>query len=213
MFQGGGRVAAAVAKAGAKAEAIDTARGPEHDIARPRAFKALARCTADCEFAAVMLAPPCTTFSRGRVGGGTSFPGPLRSTEHPWSLPAWNDSDTAKVEAATLVMQVVLHVLKRLMALDIPFVMESPQCSITWWLPELQQLMQRPGCKLISAHFCQWCTTKFFTFAVRNPEGLEGRFCARDCLCSRIGRLHLRLTGTNDQGVYWSQMPNPTHPF
>ncbi len=83
LFAGCGRVAAAAVKAGAKAEAIDIVHGPEHDVTRPCVFKALAQHIADRELAAVMLAPPCTTFSharRARVGGArTSWKTPRLS--------------------------------------------------------------------------------------------------------------------------------------
>ena len=110
-----------------------------------------------CVFCAVMLAIPCTTFSRARRAPPDSqFPSAIRSNEFPWGVPALSGKDADLLRSANLIMRYTLSLIRVMIQHRIPFIIENPQASMLWMLPELKRLIARQDVCIIDAHFCQW---------------------------------------------------------
>ena len=145
------------------------------------------------------LAPP----SRARRCPTAGRPGPLRSSELPWGLPGLTDKDQARLDNGNAIMRATLNFLRCCVRCKVPFILENPQSSILWWLPEVLELAAVPQAQFVVTHFCQWGTpwkkaTKFLCFRCPTAEANLNRLChARGCICSRTQQPHVVLSGAN----------------
>jgi hypothetical protein len=146
------------------------------------------------------------------------MPGPLRSSESPWGLDGLLEKDLSRVRTANVIMKNTITVVRAPIKARVPFIVENPQSSIMWWLPEIKAMLQHKDVVTVDTHFCQWGTrwkkaTKFMCFFLGDAAHVLGRRChARGCICSRTGRPHVLLTGSSSSGAFWSQIAQPYPP-
>ena len=219
LFSGCGRVANAARAREYLATEVDILLGDHCDMSLRKVTRALCRLIELKRFSCAMLAPPCTSFSRARRGKpGGKMPGPLRTSESPWGLDNLLEKDVIRLHMANLIMKNTITVIRALLKARVPFIVENPQSSIMWWLPEVQTMLEHSDVVTIDTHFCQWGTrwkkaTKFMCFLLGASANVLGKRCyARGCVCSRTGRPHVLLTGTSKSGAFWSQIAQPYPP-
>ena len=99
---------------------------------------------------------------------------------------------------------------------DVPFILENPQTSFLWDLPELQALVNRSDCYVRVLDFCQFGTkwkkpTRFLFGGIpwSDSEPLQRRCEARGGRCSRTGQKHLILEGPGPDGRPWTRTAQP----
>ena len=217
LFSGAGRVAKALRRAGQPAEELDILLSAEHDVTRKSVLDGLLRRVRLRLVRAALIAAPCTTFSRARRCPTAGRPGPLRSSELPWGLPrsAMSEKDQARLDNGNAIMRATLTFLQCCVRCKVPFILENPQSSIMWWLPEIIELAAVPQAQFVVTHFCQWGTpwkkaTKFLCYRCPTAEANLNRLChARGCICSRTQQPHVVLSGANKGGILWTRLAQP----
>ena len=98
---------------------------------------------------AVLVAVPCGTFSRAREKPiplslrrqGAPNPKPLRSTEHPYSLPNLAGPNAGRVSSANAIAKLGADVLRWGREHNIMTMIENPTRSILWELPDMINAM------------------------------------------------------------------------
>ena len=105
-------------------------------------------------------------------------------------------------------MKACLRICSELCRKCIPFILEHPRTSNIWLLPEVVKLMATPGFAIVDLDQCQFGTkwrkaTRLLLYRIDpfNVERLRKR-CHRDRCgnCSKTGKPHLQLRGTNEKG-------------
>ena len=91
----------------------------------PAARDRLLALVADGAFLAVVVSPPCETWSIARfLPGG---PRPLRSAEAPWGLPQLSAEEYAQLFVATALLRVALRAILAAHAAGVAFLLEHPR--------------------------------------------------------------------------------------
>ena len=123
-------------KGGGDADEIDIVHGADHDITQRKVLHRILRNIRKHNYSSAMLAIPCTTFSRARRSPKPGMPGPLRSSEEPWGLTTLTGRDQEKLDLGNAITRCTLRIVVALERYKIPYIVENPQTSILWWLPE-----------------------------------------------------------------------------
>ena len=107
-------------------EEVDVLHGSEHDLLNEDVWRKLRGRIKAGEFDAIVISPPCSTYSRSRLNkrGG---PPPLRSRKYPWGFPWLAGKRRDKIENANALIRITLEVLSIAGDLHIPFVLEFPE--------------------------------------------------------------------------------------
>ena len=160
---------------------------------------------------AVMLAPPCSSFSPAR--DRTSV---IRTRSSPWGLPGLSEKDQQKVEQGNSCIKAALEIIGDLNKYTIPWILENPHCSKMWFLPPLQKLVNDASVHVRVCDFCQFGTKwrKRTRFLIGNCDETDSLRLQRTCQaknghCSRSGKKHFHLTGSNNKGTPWTLIAQP----
>ncbi len=173
----------------------------------PNVFSSLLRRIRSRVFSAVMLAPPCTTFSRARHPA-------LRTSAEPWGVSACLDSP--QLQLANRLTRRTLTLIRLLIRPHISFGVENPLASIFWCLPEVRHHMSQSYSTVLNTDFCQWGTSwkkptrvwfGFFDPSLVKPGCI--RCHPRGCVCSRTDRHHTVLSGRTNEGILWTKVAEP----
>ena len=154
------------------------------------------------EVLAVMMAPPCTSFSI--VQNSTC---PIRSKRYPRGLPRLPADRKAKVEDEHLFLGFVIRVLRVCVRERVPFCIEHPQSSYMWHDRVLCQALKSANAKYCDIHQCQFgsvhrkATRPAFGCCDEldlGPLGcpLQSRCRGKHGLCSATGRKHVVVEGS-----------------
>ena len=158
------------------------------------------------------LGTPCASFSRAR--DNPPGPPPLRSNQFPLGLAGLSKKDTFKVKVGNILMRFSVRVMNLRILLGVPMSLENHRTSRLWICPGALQLLRRPQVSVHVTDFCQfgmpWRKSTQFAGALVNLEPLSHHRCRGSRgTCSRTGERHVVLAGTNDQGVFWTQVAEP----
>ena len=107
-------------------EAYDVLRDPAHDLlVDPLRTKILDRLKQG-EFDAVIMSPPCGTWSRAPWANANG-PRPLRSSQHPWGYPWLEGDKLKKINDSNQMVELRLQAITICLQQAIPFVLEHPE--------------------------------------------------------------------------------------
>ena len=108
-----------------------------------------------CNSSHVIIIARCSSFSVAR--DRTSV---IRSARFPWGLPRrfLSDTDQEKVRMGNACARAALNIIYAPDSRGLPWCLENPHSSKTWYIPELQQLMASPHVQVVVIDFCQYKT-------------------------------------------------------
>eukprot|EP00434_Breviolum_minutum_P035272 symbB.v1.2.031217.t1/scaffold3599.1/size55909/2 len=139
-------------------EEWDICRGPHQDLLEEKTQKDLLARIARGEFIAVILSPPCASWSRAPWANRWG-PRPLRTVLHPWGMPWLEGAKLEKVAKSNGMIRFCIQVIRLVAPLPTTsFLLEHPEDlgsvssrpSVTvrpasiWQLPELRALAVGP---------------------------------------------------------------------
>ena len=137
--------------------------GLDHDLANDEIVDSIIHKIHNKEFSAILLTPPCNTFSRATYSNKPGPP-PLRSKEHPHGLPGLTDQQLRKVRIADKLITNTIRLAKSSSASGLPYIIEHPEdlgatpkgtpASI-WSLPEIVQLATDTAAHTAAIYQCQ----------------------------------------------------------
>ena len=185
-------------------------RGEEFNLTSPAVIKQVLSEIRSGRVLAVMMAPPCSSFSIARHRTKV-----IRSRQRPWGIP--KDMLTAdewqKVQQGNACFRTACRVARLCDRLRIPYFIENPASSKCWYLPPLQRLRQSTHSHVITLDFGQfgakWLKPTTFLCGQCDLQDLHRlqRHCHRSGrICSRTGEPHFQLTGSNSQGIPWTRV-------
>ena len=212
LFAGKGGVSHQCRRLGYKAKEWEIERGIEFDLTSRAVRKAIIKDAKRGLILAVMLAPPCTSFSVARDRTKV-----IRSRAYPWGLPAdqLTSAEFEKVQEGNRCFEAAFELIHVFNKLRIPWILENPASSKCWYLDPIQQLLSHPSCNLITLDFCQFGTpwkkpTSLLCFNV-DPQDLlrlQRRCQGSSGICCKTQRPHWQLSGTY-KGQNWTKIAQP----
>ena len=155
-----------------KVVSMDLELSTEHDLCCDLIFRNLMAEIRGGIYAAVMAAPPCSTFTGARrqsPGDGHNCPGPLRTAygSGRYGLSTLLPPDRERVRIGTLLAVRTAMILKECRRLRIPFVYETPReisddAPNMLYLDEFEELMKDEQIVMITVDQCRFgaATTK-----------------------------------------------------
>ena len=178
---------------------LDLRNGDDQDVCGMRNLLLVKRLMRSNLVEAVMLAPPCSSFSLARNAR------PVRDNAHPRGLPGLNSEDAIKVAVGNRCLDAAVKIFKWSTLFGIPACVENPLGSHFWRVPEGAKLLDLGH--VLKVHQCSFGAhyrkaTKLF-FNMANPE-LSWNLCheksfrchGRHGFCSfRPGHKHEVLQG------------------
>ncbi len=215
LFSGEGGVAKACVQLGFKAKMWDLIHGADHDLTCPQVKKRLKSEIRQKRALAVMMAPVCTSFSIARDRTKV-----IRTRRNPWGIRNrfLTIEEQQKVKTGNDVFLTCFEIIEECLRCGIPFILENPYTSKAWYLPPMQYYLQHPQIHYVRSDFCQWGTrwkkpTGFLVGNLdRNDTARLAQAVCTNCprgLCSRTGKPHFLLSGSNSQGVPWTRVAQP----
>lgn len=207
LFSGNGGVSAACERLGFCAKEWDIRHGHQCDLTSRNILSVLKRDIKAGKILAVMLAPPCDSFSvaRDRIKV-------IRSAASPWGLPfhLLTSHERSAIKRGNACFKSCRAIINLLDSYEIPWILENPFTSKCWYLPFVQNLVTCSHTHLVIADFCQYSRpwrkrTKFLCGNICSDDlhRLNHR-CSGVRTCDRTGRPHFRLTGKGPGGKHWT---------
>lgn len=212
LFSGNGSVSAACERLGFCAKEWDIRHGHQCDLTSRKILSVLKRDIKTGKILAVMLAPPCDSFSvaRGRIKV-------IRSAECPWGLPVHllTNQERSAIKWGNARFKSCRAVISLLDSYEIPWILENPATSKCWYVPFVQNWVTCSHTHLVIADFCQYNRPwrKRTTFLCGNICSDDLRRLNHRCsgvrTCDRTGRPHFRLTKKGPGGKHWTAIAIP----
>ena len=176
---------------GWKCDDYDIVNGPEQDLSRDDTWTQLLVRVKCKQYAAVIMGPPCSTFSRAREKPGG--PRPLRSADAPYGLPreGLTEPEKKELKLGNFYMIMAAAVFRAAMAVSVPAVFENPEPvqghPSAFLLDEYQALAREQG--VATVNFDQCCLGAETTKPTRllasglDLSGLAGQRCNHTAQC------------------------------
>jgi hypothetical protein len=211
IFSGSANFCKACAKQGFWCEAWDLEYGTACDLTYKPNLEALIGRIRVGEFSVVLIATPCSSWSRARRSDGRG-PGPLRDdTDFLWSgLPGLSLRDQERIQNGNKLVLISTRLAREAIAAGAAVILENPSTSRLWLTKPILSLISRGV--VVKTHFCQYnCpwkkATKFLVVNAGSP-GLLTCMGARG-VCSRTNKHHIHLKGRDPTGVFWTHRAQP----
>lgn len=186
--------------------------GENHDLTSLAVLSKVKQDIQHGKVLAAMLAPPCSSFSIARDRTMV-----VRSPAFPWGLPDLPQHELAKVNIGNACFRSAFKLIHTLDRVGIPWILENPHSSKCWYLPPMRRLLDSHHTLVAVVDFCQYGTKwrkrtrllagnidtdDFQRLLHRRCQGIKG-------VCSRTGRKHFQLTGSNKKGIPWTRVAQP----
>ena len=175
------------------APAWDILRGKEFDVLREENREWLEKQIG--RTLVVHFGTECKTFSRARElqRPGWRLPKPLRSAQHPLGLPGLTAKEKESLSRGNEMAEISVQLAFKLLAAGCYFIIENPERSRLWDLPEFVRLSKQAGVKEWICHNCMLGgrrrkATKFLSNL--NLQEVEKRCTGKDGKCDRTGCPH-----------------------
>ena len=175
------------------APAWDILRGKEFDVLREENREWLEEQIG--RTLVVHFGTECKTFNRARElqRPGWRFPKPLRSAQHPLGLPGLTAKEKESLSRGNEMAEISVQLAFKLLAAGGYFIIENPEKSRLWDLPEFVRLSKQAGVKEWICHNCMLGgrhrkATKFLSNL--NLREVEKRCTDKDGKCDRTGCPH-----------------------
>ena len=155
---------------------------------------------------------PCNSWSRARKHDNMGPP-PLRDDDqHIWGLPGLNKSDSRKVHQGNMLLEVTYNIIQFCMRHNIPWALENPWTSRAWLTSQLRQLQSHAVLRRVD--FCQYGTpwrkaTGIMAWPATWLASLMCECHANKGRCSKSGRKHIILQGTDSTGTFLTMRAQP----
>jgi hypothetical protein len=150
LFSGAGLVAAAASSRGIPAFGLDRKDG--WDLAQDDVIQCISSFLSRGLVAALMLDPPCESWSRARRGKRgllqpKGWPCRVRSPEHIWGLPleTLRPQDQAVLLNGNACLKACLSLIRLCLSYGVPVGLENPSSSMMFTVQELLDLAATPG--------------------------------------------------------------------
>lgn len=191
---------------------VDLKFGAEHDLTIRRVQRRILQTLKSGRVRGVMLAVPCTSFSRARNRTRV-----IRSDEFPFGLPerdGWTENDLSALAAGNTLAIFTLAVLSECNRQKIPWSLENPYSSVLFKIPQIANLISCEPSSFIRSCMCA------FGARWRKPTGvLVGNVCTsfasevlcRHCknkngICDYSNKKHIILSGSAPGAVPWTRI-------
>ena len=211
VFAGSGRFSRAASRRGHLAVLIDSRFGEDHDIRLRRVRGTILHWISAGVVLYMALALPCASWTRARNRGGG--PQRLRTRDELMGVSELrNEAERWKIELGNLCMAFGVHAARLLHRQRCGFFIENPWTSWLWQVEPMQRLARAAGIRLVRADFCQFGTPwrKATGFLTNGPvQFLDRRCCGPRGICSRTGRPHQLLQGTDAHGRFITSLAEP----
>ena len=212
LFSGEGDVALACERLGFASREWDIRHGHQCDLTSRKVLRRLKCDVKAGKVLAVMLAPPCSSFSVARDRTKV-----IRTRDMPWGIPSHllSHQDWEKIELGNACFRSCFSLIRLLDKFSVPWVLENPHSSKCWYLPFLQRWSCKSHVHTIVADFCQFGTpwkkrTRFLCGnIVRDDLHRLDQHCGGRETCSRTGKPHFLLTGKGPHGQNWTAIAEP----
>lgn len=212
VFAGTARITRELCKAGVPAFPLDICIDGSHDVLQPDVEHRIFNWIRNHRICFIWCGMPCTTFSRARKWDGKG-PGPLRTLEHLWGLPQLSSRDQKKLSTGNRLFSFTLRLLTLCSEYRVPFVLENPKSSLAWNMPPLSKFSYKYKPQTIVLDYCQfgepWRKPTKFLHNFIDLSSLALQCHPVNDRCSRSKRPHIRLTGLDDRGVFWTLRAQP----
>lgn len=170
LFAGTGRVAAALRThhdAGAVAVELDD--DPLFELEHLSTVEHICGWISPGCVAGVMIATPCSSWSRARRGKPGSPGGPLPSGAQPLGVSNLAAVDQEKVRRGNDQTRATVRIVKTALRFKIPIVLENPCQPMLWQTPAIAALCRDPPCRTAIVDTCAFGTrwrkrTKFLAW-------------------------------------------------
>jgi len=198
VFGGVGGVARHSRRYGVIAYVWDTVNGKRYDVSDRRSWRLLRRDIQSGVCAAVMLAPPCSTYSISR------FPKVRDREQFIYGFPNLNEKDAAKVGNANSTTSFAAKIVRLCLRLHVPFVVENPQTSMIWNTPEFASIRQHESVSFDVLHQCAYgalwrkATGMLSGFLDQRDRCRISQRChgGRGGWCSHQHKKHIQIVGS-----------------
>ena len=149
-----------------KIREVDIERSNQDDLSLASLWDELFRLIAQGEFDAVVISPPCNSFSRARQ----TYPGPrpVRSAAHPWGFPWLSNANREFVECHNFFIRKTIQLCHHAYDNSTRFLVERPEdlgavrgerLASIWQLPEIRNLVYHTGAATWAIHQCEYGAT------------------------------------------------------
>ena len=212
LFSGCGGVALACERLGFVSKQWDIRLGHTCDLTSRSVVRKLKCSIRTGKVLAVMMAPPCNSFSVARDRTKV-----IRTREFPWGLPDCflTASEQEKIQLGNACFRTCFSLIRMLDRFRIPWILENPASSKCWHLPFWKQLCSQPHIQVVYADFCRFGTAwkKHTRFVCGNIELTDlhrvNLQCTGRSICSVTGKSHFHLTGKGPGGRNWTEIAQP----
>ena len=124
------------------------------------------------------------------------------------------ESERWKIDNGNVAMRFSCQVGHACLQRQVPFVFENPWTSLLWEAPQMKHLRRRRGVRMARADFCQygmlWRKATGLLCAFVNTALIERRCTGCRGICSRTGRKHVQLSGTDPKtGQFLTHLAEP----
>ena len=180
---------------------IDVVRYPWHDVTRIACAQELVGWIRRKIVHGVMVAFPCTTWSRAR------WPA-LRTSEYLLGKPHLNESERAQVELGNKTFGFTCRIVKAAISSLTPCLCENPVASMAWSALPMKDLVLQGVA--MNTDFCQYGArwrkrTKLVGWNMVSQHGGLDHLCSAGVVCSLSGLPHVVLRGK--QGIVnWTKI-------
>ena len=184
---------------GFKSKFWDIRHGSAHDLTDKTVVDRIIREIMKGKVLACMMAPVCTSFSVARDRTRV-----IRSRRFPWGLPAryLREKELAGIRLGNACFRSCFRILKTLDDCRVPYILENPDSSKAWHLPQMRHQLALPWTKYVKGDFCCFGTpwrkrTGFFCGHIPYEDLTRlSKVCtSANHVCDHTGRPHARLTG------------------
>lgn len=197
LFAGTGGVARAVRKLGFKTRSWEIEKGKQYELTDNSVIFKVLQDIRSGKIFAVMLAPPCSSFSPARDRTRV-----IRTKSFPYGLFGLPPHEQEKVDLGNKCFRSAFRIIRELDKFSIPWILENPHSSKCWYLPELIRLLSLEHVHTRVTDFCchgtRWRKrTRFLIGNVAENDSLRLQtLCTgKHGICGRTKRKHFQLTG------------------
>ena len=212
LFSGCGGVALACERLGFVSKQWDIRLGHQCDLTSRNVLYKLKCDIKAGKIIAVMMAPPCNSFSVARDRTKV-----IRTREYPWGIPSvfLTDSELENIQLGNACFKSCFALIKLLDKYRIPWILENPASSKCWYLPAWDRVCSQTHVHAVYTDFCRFGTRwkKHTKFVCGNIEWDDLHRVNQQCngrgICMVTGKPHFQLTGKGPGGRNWTEIAQP----
>jgi hypothetical protein len=213
LFGGVGHISRLLKAQGFAVINFEILNGPHFNLTNPKIIKLIKGWITSHVIAGVVIATPCTSWSRARHGPPHSNWGPIRDNKHIFGIPGVSERDANKLKIGNQTMSATACIVRACSSAGIACILENPGQSMLWLAPPILRVCQISTHRSCTVDFCQFGARwrKRTRLALWNCQFVEPALCkGRGGICSRTGKHHIILSGKDPKSSQlWTQLAQP----